>query len=120
MRGLTILVAERSATRLRSALTMAAGHAALGGATRLFLDAAAVPLVRAPIGDDGDALWRDAGQPTLADLLDVAIDHGVRIILCQTGIAMIGASPADFDDRIETGGMIGVIATLGDDRLVSV
>lgn len=104
LRGLTIVVATADAERWASALTMAAAHAALGGATRLFLDSAAVALLAEPAGG----------------LLATALDLGVTVIACQTGLAAAGLSMAALDARIEAGGMTSLLAALEEDRLVTI
>jgi len=119
MRGLTIIVAGRDTARLRSALGMAAAQAALGGPARLFLDGSAVALLRAPIAEADDADYRAAGLPTLGELVDTGLALGARIILCQSGLALAGLTAAMLDPRFETGGMTSILATLGDDRLVT-
>lgn len=119
LRGLTIVVAGRDPDRLRSALGMAATQAALGGKARLFLDGRAVVLLAAPLAAPGDDELRAAGLPTLADLTETALALGVRITLCQSGLALAGLSPERIDPRFDSGGMTGILATLDDDRLVA-
>lgn len=120
MSGLTILVATADQARFRSALGLALSHIALGGTARLFLDAAAVMLVRSPIVGGDDAIQAAGGMPALAGLVDEALDAGARVTLCQAGMAMAGTTAGDFDARIEFGGLVGVLAALGEDRLVVV
>jgi len=118
MRGLTIIVAEVSAARFRTALNLALATAALGGMVRVFLDGEAVAIARGPGRRERDDAYVDAGLPTLATLLTEALDAGVRLILCQSGLALTGATPADFDVRAEFGGMVSLLTELGGDRLV--
>ena len=110
MRGLTVVVAGPDPDRFRAALTMACAAAALGGRARVYLHEAAVGL-----------LIRDApapaGLPDLADLRAIADDSGVELIACQTGLALARLS-AD-TQRVAAGGLIDLLATLGDDRLVT-
>ncbi len=103
MTGLSVIVAGRDPGRWRTALTLAAAHAALGGRTRLLLDGDAVVLVGA--------------EP---DLLDSGLALGVAVLLCQSGLAAAGLEVAMLDPRFEYGGMVGFLADLGDDRLVLV
>ena len=117
-RGLTIVVADTAPDRFRCALNLALVQAALGGAARLFLDGAAVSLLCRSAIDREPA--PDAGWPKLAALHDEALDAGVRVILCQSGLATIGADLSDYDPRIEAGGMVSLLQTLGEDRLVVV
>ena len=116
MRGLTIIVAGQDPARLRSALGIAATQAALGGPARLFLDGIAVGLLGA---DADDADYVAAGLPAMDELADTCLALGTRIILCQTGLALAGLAATSLDPRLETGGMTGILATLGDDRLVT-
>lgn len=120
MRGLTVVVADVSSERFRTALTMAVAHAALGGAARLFLNGEAVSIIREPIAGWEDEAYAEAGLPTLPQLHAEALAAGVRIILCQSGMAMTGAESRDYDDRVEFGGMVALMAELGEDRLVVV
>jgi len=52
-------------------------------------------------------------------LRDEALGAGVVLSACQTGLAEIGGNAADFDARIRFAGLVSLIATLGDDRLVT-
>ncbi|MEH3041737.1 MAG: DsrE family protein [Sphingomonas paucimobilis] len=110
MRGLTIIVAAPDPDRLRAALTVACANAALGGRTRVYLHEAAVELLatNAPAPH---------GLPNLTDLRTVAGESGVELIACQTGLALAGLS-AD-TQRVAAGGLIDLLATLQDDRLVT-
>ena len=118
MRGLTIVVAGGEHARLRSALGLAAAQAAAGGAARLFLDSAAVPLLAPPVAAPDDRAHRAAGLPILAELVETCLALGSRIVLCQSGLALAGLDAATMDRRFEQGGMVGLLAALGDDRLV--
>lgn len=99
--GLTIIVASPDPVRFRSALTLAAAHAALGGRTRMLLDGDAVALATTP-----------------DDLLESCFELGVSIILCQSGLAATGFGAATLDPRYAYGGMVGLLADLGADRLI--
>jgi predicted peroxiredoxin len=100
MRGLTLLIASSDPQRLGAALALAAANAALGGRTRVYFHETAVPLLRAP-------------DP----LLLTAQESGALIIACQTGLADAGMQAGDLPQGVETGGLIGLLADLGDDRL---
>lgn len=108
MRGLTVLVASADPARFRAALTLAAAHAALGGATRLFLHEEAVAL-----------LDPDLDEAT-SHLIAMAMESGATLIVCQTGLARAGLAETDLPAGAETGGLIGLLATLGEDRLDTV
>lgn len=105
LRGLTIVIGGGATPPdLRTALALALAQIALGGAARLFLDGAAVRLAAA---DDGAAL------------LGEALGDGVAVTLCQTGLAEAGLAAARLDPRFDYGGPVGLLAALGDDRLVA-
>jgi len=99
--GLGIIVAGVDQARFRTALTLAAAQAALGGRVRLLLDGESVRL--AALSDD---------------LLDACFELGVTVTLCQTGLAEAGLDAAALDPRFDFGGMVGWLADLGQDRLV--
>ena len=118
MRGVTVILAEAAPARLRAALSLASAVAAVGGRARLFLHEDAVTLFAAPLVSPSDARRTAAGLPTLAQLLEEALAMPVEVILCQSGLAMAGMNVGQLDPRIDTGGLIAVVATAGDDRLV--
>lgn len=118
MRGLTIIVAGADGDRLHAALSLAAAHVALGGRGRLFLQAEAVTLLCPPIIAAGDAARQAAGLATLDQMLLEALDLGVELVVCQSGLAMSGLVASELDPRIAAEGMIGLLTDLGDDRLV--
>jgi len=110
MRGLTIVVVQPDPARWRAALTMACAAAALGGRTRVYLHEGAVALLAITGG-------APPGLPDLTELRTIAAESGVELIACQTGLALVGLA-AD-SERVAAGGMIDLLATLGDDRLVT-
>ncbi len=112
MRGLTIVVVSPDADRLRAALTIACAAAALGGETRVYLHEEAVALLA------NGGTMPPPGLPTISELRTVAIDTGVTLIACQTGLALAGLSAET--ERVAAGGMIDLLATLDDDRLVTI
>ena len=118
LRGLTIVVAEASPLRFRTALTMAAAQAALGGGARLFLDGAAVALLKPPLRDEEEAIYREAGLPALPELLDEAFGLGVTVTACQSGLLLADMEADALDPRIGYGGMVSMLQQLGDDQLV--
>lgn len=100
MRGLTIIVTTSAAERFDAAVELAASWAALGGRARLFCRGSAVTRLDDP-------------------MLNEALAGGVAVIACQTGLADHGGSLAACDSRIAAGGMVTLLAELGDDRLVT-
>lgn len=117
MRGLTLVVAEAVPARCRAALTLASAHAALGGAARVYFHERAVTLLL-PHDDPEDAALAAAGLPGLAQLIDIARESGVALIACQTGLALADTRFDQLPPGVEAGGMVAVLADLGDDRLV--
>jgi predicted peroxiredoxin len=79
-----------------------------------------VSLIRQPIVGWEDEAYADAGQPTLPELYAEALAQGVHLIVCQSGMQMTGAEPRDYDPRVEYGGMVSLMQTLDDGRLVVV
>ena len=120
LRGLTIVIADVSSERFRTALSLATATAALGGRARIFLQGEAVSILRQPIMGWEDDAYADAGLPTLPAHYRDALDLGVRFILCQSGMALTGAEPRDYDPATEYAGMVSIVADLGEDRLLVV
>ncbi|MEI9928784.1 MAG: DsrE family protein [Sphingomonas sp.] len=119
MRGLTILVTTGDPARFRAALTLASAHAALDGGVRVFCHEHAVALLAA--GEDPEAAVLAAhGLPDRAALIEIALASGATIVACQTGLALAGLAETNLPVGVETGGMVGLLAALGDDRLVAV
>ena len=119
MRGLTIIVADDAPERFRAALMLAAAQAALGGRARIFLEGTAVALLA---GDPApaDARHAAAGMPDLATLLAETLDLGARLIACQSGLHLAALEAGTLDPRIDVGGPVLVMQTLGEDRLLCV
>lgn len=118
MRGLTLIAATADAERFRTALSLACAHAALGGRARFYCHEAAVRLLLP--GEDADDAQRIAsGLPTRAHLLNEARDSGVALIACQSGLAAAGIPFNSLPPHIEAGGLVSLLAGLGDDRLVA-
>lgn len=118
MRGLTILAATADAERFRAALSIACAHAALGGSARLYCHEAAVTLL-VPGTDPADDGLAARGLATRAQLLAEARDSGVSLIACQTGLAAAGIAFDALTPGVEPGGLVSLLATLGEGRLVT-
>lgn len=99
---LAIIVADGRGPRLATALTLAAAAAALGREVAMLFDGASVAALRRPA--DG--------------LLAAALDFGVTITACQTGLADTQMTADDLADGITTGGMVGFLAAVGDAQLL--
>lgn len=118
MRGLTIIATTADVERFRAALSLACAHAALGGAARIYCHEAAVRLLVS--GEDGDdAMRAAAGLASRAQLLDEALASGVALIACQTGLAAASIGFDTLPAGVEPGGLVSLLAELGDDRLVT-
>jgi predicted peroxiredoxin len=116
VRGLTLIVT--ASDRLRVALEMAAATAALGGRARIFCQGEAVRALVPPLADPRDAAHGAAGLPTLGELTDEAIALGTTLIACQSALALADLKADALDRRVEFGGLVGLIGSLGQDRLV--
>ncbi|HZV57746.1 MAG TPA: DsrE family protein [Sphingobium sp.] len=112
---LALLLVSADTARLRAALTFARAEIAVGGTAHLFLQGEAAALLRPPVSDPRDAAWVAAGDPTLATLLDEALDDGARISLCQSGLALVGMTADQLDRRIELTGPVAFLAEVGPD-----
>lgn len=118
MRGLTVLVATADPVRFRAALSTAAANAALGGRARVFLHEDAVVLLQASADPDAARLTA-AGLPSQADLIAITRESGVELLVCQSGLALTGLSMAELPAGTAAGGLVSLLATLGEDRLLA-
>ncbi|WP_447728892.1 peroxiredoxin [Sphingomonas koreensis] len=118
MRGLTILAATADIERFRAALSLACAHVAVGGGARLYCHEAAVVLL-VPGTDPGDDDLAAKGLATRAQLIAEALECGVTLIACQTGLAAEGVTFDALAAGVEPGGLVSLLAGLGEDRLVT-
>lgn len=116
---LTILLISAEADRARAALTLAMAAAALGERVTLFAQERAVAML-VPGADTGDEALAAAGLPGRGDLLAMAAEAGVRLVACQTGLALCGLAVEALADGVEAGGLVGVLAEASDGRIVVV
>lgn len=118
MRGLSIIVAAADGERFYAALEVAMAAAALGQPARVFLQGTAAALLRAPIGHDGDAARRAAGQPDLAGLVAEAAAMDIALCVCQSGMALAGMTARELPPHVHAGGLLSFLAEAGpDDQL---
>lgn len=102
------------AERLRGALIVATAQAALGGQASLFLQLDAVALLAPPMAAPRDGAHRAAGLPTLRELMAEALDMGVGLIACQSGLALSGLAADTLPKGIETGGPVSFLQQTDD------
>ncbi|MCJ8157441.1 DsrE family protein [Sphingomonas sp. LaA6.9] len=119
MPGLTIIVTSADPTRFHAALSIAAASAATSAPTRVYLHADAVALAAPPHDCPDDARYAAGGLPTLAQLIEEVRALSVRLIVCQTGLALASLDAGALGPNIEAGGLVSLLSSLGDDRLVT-
>ena len=111
--GLNIIVASADGGRFYAALETAAATAALGHTARIFLQGEAAALLRAPVSFGGDAARRAAGQPDLVSLVAEAMAMDVRLIACQSGLALAGMTASELVPQVRTGGLVSFLSEAG-------
>lgn len=105
MRPLVILLVGHDPARARAGIGLAAAQAALGGSSRLHLDAGAIPLF---------------GDPAITTAIAEACDLGTVLSLCPTGLADHAAVPPPFPDA-DRCGMVALLGELADEaRLIAI
>jgi predicted peroxiredoxin len=118
MRGLTLLIPTPDRVRFRAALSLACAQGALGGRVRVFCQEEAMSLLIDRPDPDATQLQR-VGLPDIPTLIEAARNCGVAFIVCQTGLAAAKLEMTALVPGVEAGGMVGILATLDDDRLIS-
>lgn len=121
MPGLNLVILFDDKERFRGALTLALANVAMGKLSSIFIQLDATSVLSAPISAPRDAAHASHGLPTLAELVCEALDAGVRIIVCQSGLTLAGLEADALDPRIEAGGPLSFLQSLPpEDRLVIV
>lgn len=110
---LLLIATTADAERLRGALTLACAETALGGSVRLFLQLDAVGLIAEPVVAPHDEAHAAVGLPRLCELLDDALELGVHVTACQSGLALSGANADALDPRVALSGPLAVLAEAG-------
>lgn len=113
MPGLNIIVPSADGQRFYAALETAAAAAALGRPARIFLQGEAAALLRTPVAFDGDAARRAAGQPDLVSLIAEAMAMDVRLIVCQSGMALAAMTASELVPQVRSGGLVSFLAEAG-------
>jgi len=120
MPSLNILLVSDDSERFRGALTLALSHVALNGQARLFLQLDAVRMLAPPIAGPLDSDYSSLGMPVLTALVDEALENGITIVACQSGLALAGLDASILDPRIEAGGPVSFLqAVQPEDRLLA-
>lgn len=120
MPGLSIIIASADGERFYAGLETAAAAAALGRPARIFLQGAAAALLRTPVSFDGDAARRAAGQPDLVSLIAEAMAMDVRLVVCQSGMALVHMTASELVPQVRTGGLVSFLSEAGpDDQLIA-
>jgi predicted peroxiredoxin len=101
MSGLALIVTDRA--RMAGGLRLAAAAAALGRPVSMLFD-----------GDTVGALVVRAPAPWVTE----ALAMGVQMTACQTGMAEAGIDAPSLLAGVETGGLIGYLAAVGDAQLI--
>ncbi len=116
--GLAVMFGEASHARLHAGLTLACAAAALGRPVRLFFHGEAAAALSPARHWAGDDTYAAAALPSVADLVASALDIGIAIMACQSGLHLCGLTAAQLADGIDTGGMVAFLADAGDDQLL--
>ncbi len=105
-----ILLLSEDAVRGRAALSIALAESARGKTVTLFAQERAVALLAAaPRNDDETTALAAAGLPDRRAMLAMAVESGVALIACQTGLAITGLALDDLVPGVSAGGLMGVL-----------
>lgn len=108
MPGLRIVVLTADVERFRGALTMAAAQAALGEPVAMLLLHDAVTLLSG-VSAPGDERHSAHGLPTLAELIADALELGVEITACESGLDLAGISAEGLDPKVGVSGPLAFL-----------
>lgn len=119
MRGLTVILTGSDPERFYSALAISAAYAATGASTQIFFEGCSVSALAETSPAPSDPDRHANGLPTLAEIRYESTHLGVRLIACQGGMALAGLKIDQLGPGVESGGLVGLMTRLGDDRLVT-
>lgn len=102
VRGLAVIVAE-AGPRLATAFALAASAAALGRDVAMLFDGPSVAALTVP-----------------DERLATALDLGVRVVACQSGLADTALAATALPPGVVAGGMVSFLAAAGDAQIVVV
>jgi peroxiredoxin family protein len=129
---LAVIVFAGDFERIHYALVLATAAAAIGGQATLFFTGDAVralvagnawqrlPAAGGALANEVDAGYRRRGVVGFAELLDAAAALGIRIIVCEMGLRVLGLARSDLcpDLTIEEAGIVTLLADPAAQRLV--
>lgn len=119
---LGILLLSGTHDRAQYALVLATGAAAVGRdvvvfasneGCRLFLDPS--PL----LADAREGLLAERGVATLAELLEVAVELGIRRIACEAGLKAEGLDAAALAPGVEVAGVVTFLGAVGQGQIAT-
>ncbi len=122
--ALGIVLISGGHERAHYALVLATGAAALGRSVILFATNQGCHALRVDwsgLADAGrDAAVRAAGVAGFDELRDAAVELGVRLMVCESGLAMAGLAAAPgLLDGVERSGVVGFLHAVGPGRIVT-
>lgn len=109
MRALILLLPTADPERLHAALSLASAATAGGRETSIHLHELAVGLLADPLEAPGDIRRQAIGLPTLAQIFEEALQLGVAISVCQSGLAFYDLSLDRLDSRLDVRGPVSVM-----------
>ena len=107
---LAIVISDPSHNRVHGALTLAAASAAIGQSVSLFFHGEAVTVLEEHRIWPADATLRSNGIPTVPELLHTALELGVNMMACTSGLHLCGMTAAVLPAGVEPGGMMAFLA----------
>ncbi|MEO8714340.1 MAG: DsrE/DsrF/DrsH-like family protein [Acetobacteraceae bacterium] len=115
---LGILLISGEPGRAHYAFVLAAGAAALGRTVVLFATNEGTRALCADI-TDLDAMPRPACVAGIGELRAAAVDLGVRLIACETGLLMAGLAPTRLLEGVEVAGVATFLAAIGPGQMLT-
>jgi uncharacterized protein len=121
--SLGLLLLSGSHDRAHYAFVLASGAASLGRSVVLFAtNRGCLGLAKDWSGlDDAarDARVRAAGVAGLEELREAAIELGVRLIACESGLRAEGIDPRSLLSQVEIAGVVTFLAAVGGGQIIT-
>ena len=110
VKALLVIIGGARHDAAHAGLSLAAAAAALGRQVFVHLHAEAVRIADPAMEWIEDQHFAACGLPAVGDLLAAALDLGVTVNACQSGLALTGLAAGALAPGVQASGLIDVLA----------
>ncbi|MGK2285582.1 DsrE/DsrF/DrsH-like family protein [Pedomonas sp. V897] len=119
-RGLAIIFSDSTHGRIHAGLNLACASAAMGRPVQIFFHGEAVTALDPHRKWKGDDTFASAGLPSICDMVKTALELGIPMTACTTGLHLCGLTANQLPGGVEAAGMVAFLADAKDCEIVFV